>query len=61
MYETTKFIYVPKWETDADRIMFKHIHACAEGARVAQILPINGKDVCGFYVPSNVEYVDRIK
>lgn len=44
----------PSW---ANLALIKEIYACAEGAHVDHIVPLQGKLVCGLHVESNLQYL----
>jgi ABC-type nitrate/sulfonate/bicarbonate transport system substrate-binding protein len=65
MYRASKRNRTPAWLTDSDRLKIKCIYQIAamltrvnnEPWEVDHIIPLNGKNVSGLHVPSNIWFV----
>ena len=58
VYQAAKKNGIPKWLTKEQRAEMQQFYInCPEGYEVDHIIPLRGKNVCGFHVPSNLQYL----
>jgi hypothetical protein len=57
-YQASKLNATPKWLTKKERREITQFYVnCPEGYEVDHIIPLRGKEVCGFHVLSNLQYL----